>query len=384
MTSETSLGARILEAVRSGKAAKNARLAAARGVLPLEPAELVRLQIELLADPEPEIVAAAQASLGALGQADAAALAADPATATEVLAFFAAYPTHFRDAATVLAGSRRIPAAALRTIASSSLPDAVARLVGNQEALGTDPELGALLAANPALAGADRQRLLDYLDELAKQKAPAPAAAGAPDAALDTPADLAPARDPFLAALGIDAEVEALLPQLDFEFGLGELADRSELLGELEDADDSTLYQKLQTMKVGQKLRLALFGGQEARLLLIRDSNRLVSCAVVKNPKFTVNEAEFAAKSRNVNQDVYRLIARHRDFSQLYAIQIALVKNPRCPADLALGYVPQLNDRDLKLMLKNRNVGEAIRRTAKKIIEAREARRRVRLVPGKH
>ena len=124
-----------------------------------------------------------------------------------------------------------------------------------------------------------------------------------------------------------------------------------------------------------QKLRVALFGTRQERTLLVRDSNRVVATAVVKNPKFTEQEADAVSKSRNVNQDVLRLIARHRDFSKAYSIQHNLVCNPRCPVEISFRLVPRLNERDLKLLLKNRNVPEGVRRHAQKTTQARQARR---------
>jgi len=104
----------------------------------------------------------------------------------------------------------------------------------------------------------------------------------------------------------------------------------------------------------------------------------------VKNPKFTEQEAEAVSNSRNVCDEVLRLVARHRDFGNNYQIQHNLVRNPRCPVEIAMNLVTRLNDKDLKLLLKNRNVSEAVRRQAKRILEAREARRKVRLRTGKH
>jgi hypothetical protein len=117
---------------------------------------------------------------------------------------------------------------------------------------------------------------------------------------------------------------------------------------------------------------------------LVRDSNRLVAAAVVKNPKFTEQEAEAVSKSRNVNDVVIRLIARHKDFGSSYSIQHNLVRNPRCPVDLALAFMTRLNDKDIVMLAKNRNVSEAVRRHAKKLFDSREERRRVRSPGKKH
>jgi len=379
VTSPSGPGARIVAAVRAGTAPRPARLAAARGALPLDPGELVLLQALLARDDDREIAESAERSLAELAPETALALAGDQGTAPEVLAFLAAGAGRWPAASATLAGRRDLAPECYRALAATGDGEPLDMLALNQEALAGDPGLGALLAANPALPGQARARLLDFLDELAKE-----AEAAAPPEVPEAPFDGAPppARDPFLASLGIDAEVEALLPQLDLDLGM--LADRSELLGEPEDGDDVSLITRLAKMNVGQKLRAALFGSREERSILVRDTNRLVACSVVKNPKFTVTEADQAAKSRNISTDVLRLIARHRDFGKAYAIQKNLVVNPRCPADIALNLVAVLNDHDLKLMIRNRNLGEAVRRQAKKVHEVREDRKRVRVTPGKH
>ena len=60
------------------------------------------------------------------------------------------------------------------------------------------------------------------------------------------------------------------------------------------------------------------------------------------------------------------------------------MRNPRCPLELAAGFTQTLNDRDLKLLLKNRNISEAVRRQATRVVDMREARRRVRMPVTNH
>jgi hypothetical protein len=381
VTSSSGPGSRIVAAVRAGTAPRPARLAAARGALPLDPGDLVLLQALLERDGDPEIAEAAARSLAELDPGTALALAGEPQAAREVLTLLAAGAGRWPAAAATLAGRRDLAPECYRALATAADGEPLEMLAHNQEALSADPGLGPLLVANPALTGQGRARLLDFLDELAKLY-PAPAAAAESGPAAAPEGVPPPARDPFLASLGIDAEVEALLPQLDLDLGM--LADRSELLGEPEEGDDVSLISRLAKMNVGQKLRAALFGSRGERSILVRDSNRLVACSVVKNPKFTVTEADQVAKSRNVSTDVLRLIARHRDFGKAYTIQKNLVVNPRCPPDIALNLVAVLNDHDLKLMVRNRNLGEAVRRQAKKVFQVREDRKRVRVMPGKH
>lgn len=382
MTTATELSGKILDSIRAGTAPRQARLAAARGALPLSLGELVHLQILLTQDAEADIAATAKGALSALGADDVLPVAEDGECAVEVLEWLAANAARWPEAAVHLASHSRLGVEGRRHLARTDIGDALARLAANHQALRSDPELGPLLSENPALPKEVHSRLLDFLEEIAKRPAQAPSetpAEGDDEAGVDETA-APPARDPFLASLGIDAEVEALLPELDID--VGDLAERSELLGEVGPDDNVSLISKLSKMKVGQKLRVALFGTREERALLVRDSNRIVATSVIKNPKFTEQEAESVANSRNVSEDVLRLIAMHREFGKAYKIQHSLIRNPRVPVEMATRLVPSLREQDLKLLARNRNVKEAVRRRAKKQLEILGERRRVR-VPGK-
>ncbi len=372
-TTTEDLGARIVASIRGGSAPRNARMAAARGALPLERAELLRLQILLLEDGDDEIRAAAETSLAAVEPADAVAVAGDEETDPDVLVWIALSYARWPEAACKVAESARVDPRLLHPLASCSLPGVLDALAQNQRLLARDPELGIILRDNAALRRETQARLLDFLDEIEKIRPEEPEDSSAVEDLLDIPL----ARDPFLASLGIDAELEALLPELDID--IGQLTERSELLGGLDDGDDRGLIARIAAMKVGQKLKLALFGTREERSVLIRDTNRIVSTSVVKNPKFSETEAAAVSNSRNVNDEVLRLVARHREYGQIYAIRHNLVRNPRCPSEVALPLVATLRELDLKLLVKNRNVGEAIRRQSKKLIEIMQQRRRVRL-----
>jgi hypothetical protein len=371
----------LFERLLAGDVPRTARLAAARGALPLSPIELAQIQVQFLSDADSELAQTARESLAMLPIDQAIGLANDLDCPAVVLDYLAEHATLWAGVGPVLAGRPKLTEAAAMALANSQDSETLSNLAWNQVVIGAHPQLGSHLSQNPALPERARGRLIDLLEELDKAEARRHAAA-APAETPDELAGLQPARDPFLAALGVDAEVEALLPMLELD--IGELAERSELIGGPEDDDDASVLNRLSRMNVGQKLRVALFGTSSERAILVRDSNRLVAAAVVKNPKFTEQEAEAVSKSRNVNDVVIRLIARHKDFGSSYSIQHNLVRNPRCPVDLSLAFMTRLNDKDIVMLAKNRNVSEAVRRHAKKLFESREERRRVRSPGKKH
>ena len=124
------------------------------------------------------------------------------------------------------------------------------------------------------------------------------------------------------------------------------------------DGSDSirSLFQKIQTMSVSEKLDLARKASKEARSILIRDSNKLVQLAVVNSPKITESEILAMASSRQVNDDVLKEIAMNKEWLRNYQVRLALVNNPKTPLSIAMAQVTYLNRRDLSLLAKSKGV----------------------------
>ena len=152
---------------------------------------------------------------------------------------------------------------------------------------------------------------------------------------------------------------------------------------ELTPKDRETLIQKIGRMTVVEKIKAALTGNMETRSLLIRDSNKIISRAVLQSPKISDTEAESYAAAKNVSEEVLRLIATNRKFMKTYVVMRALVNNPRAPIDVTMPLIGRMNDRDLKGLSLNRNVPEVIRSMAIKMIKQKEDATKPKL-PGKH
>jgi|MudIll2142460700_1097286.scaffolds.fasta_scaffold25185_1 hypothetical protein len=128
------------------------------------------------------------------------------------------------------------------------------------------------------------------------------------------------------------------------------------------------IIQAVQRMTTPQKIKLALSGGKDARGLLIRESNKQVSVAVVENPRITDGEIEFFAQSTNLAEDVMRKIGMNSEWTKKYSIARALVNNPKCPAGISMQFVSRMHDKDLALLEKSRNVSEAVRSAARGLL----------------
>jgi hypothetical protein len=135
-----------------------------------------------------------------------------------------------------------------------------------------------------------------------------------------------------------------------------------------------TVLQRVSKLNVGQRIKLGFIGGKEERALLIRDTARLVQNAVLSSPKLTDAEAESFAASKNLQENVFREIARQRRFLKLYPVVRNLTNNPRCPLDISLTLVKTLHVYDLKSLRHNKNVPDTIRKVAAKLYTEKATR----------
>jgi hypothetical protein len=120
------------------------------------------------------------------------------------------------------------------------------------------------------------------------------------------------------------------------------------------------LYARIAMMTITQKIRRATLGNGAERMLLVRDSNRLVATAAATSPLLNESEAARIAASRSVSEDVLRIIAQNRDFTRSYQIKLCLIQNPRTPFTFSSRLIPHLRDNDLRTLSKSRNVPGAI------------------------
>ena len=132
------------------------------------------------------------------------------------------------------------------------------------------------------------------------------------------------------------------------------------------------MLQTIQGLRMGEKLQLALRGSHEIRAILLRDTNPQVMNAVLNNPKITDTEIELLAKQKTTSIDIIREIARKKEWIKNYQIIFALVSNSKTPVGIALKHIKILRIKDLAKLGIDKNVPDAIRSTAKKLIEARK------------
>ncbi len=147
---------------------------------------------------------------------------------------------------------------------------------------------------------------------------------------------------------------------------LGHLAQA--MVEESEAGQDTNLYALIQQMNIVQKVKLARLGNKEARGLLVRDRNKVVAVAAVSSPKLSDNEVVTIAQSRNVCDEVLRVVSSNRQWTRNYKVKLSLATNPRTPQPTAMKFVNFLQDSDLRAIVKSKDVPTAISTHARRIL----------------
>jgi hypothetical protein len=127
-------------------------------------------------------------------------------------------------------------------------------------------------------------------------------------------------------------------------------------------------FQRLIGMTPAEKMMEALKGDREARMLLVRDRNRVVYSAVLSSPKLTDGDIQTFAALRNVSPEVLRQIGAKREWTKKYNIRLELVRNPLTPIEISMQQIARLSSMDLKRLTRDRNVPEQVRRQATKLV----------------
>ncbi len=184
----------------------------------------------------------------------------------------------------------------------------------------------------------------------------------------------------FMGQMDLMKEVEAV----DDSLFPGELLE--DLMGgkALTAEEKGSFFNMVKNMSVAEKVKLALLGNKEARDILIREQNKMILRALMKNPRIQVSEVSNMASSKSVNDEVLRLISQNREWMRTYSIKKDLVFNPRTPQPLAIKLYRVLRENDIKTLSKSKDVSSTISRLAKRHIQELEKKRKKARDGGGH
>lgn len=399
MSTESTSTNPVVQAVLSGKAPAPARMAAARGLLPLAQHELLEVLVALAGDADEAVASAASATLAGQEPDALASVAASDEAAPSVLSYLASRPDSPRPVQEALAQNSATPDEAVEALARATREAAVLEIITiNQQRLIRAPGLIEAVLQNPArTADAERRARETQREFFEKER-------GARQIADE------------MRARGMSAAAEFVESAVSFEEGGVSLDDAWVIAEHIEvddvDVDDSwlpserieefldetheqraanferiinetraeagevepervSLIRRIMFMKVKDRVKLGMKGDREARSILIRDANKVVATAVIHNPRITDQEIEAISAMRTVSDEVLRLISLSRQWARSYTVVHNLARNPRTPITSAMNILPRLHAKDLKALSQNRNVSENVRRQAYRLSAVR-------------
>jgi len=390
--------ARTIDLIRNSQLPSNLMQFAACGALSVPPAETIEILVHLALHNK-IWGARARMTLAGWDEKTSRAAAADPATSPEVLRYFVD-PDNLRPAllpaladnpsvseealdALAVSGSRSVVETLMKSARVMSSPRLVQALQSNPslrpnelDEIGKEPpasetgpaaEPGESESLHEAVESAVAKYLEENAAELAAEKdKPFQPIEIAHEEATHEHEGLEAAREvqpqPAESAASANADATAIAQRKAAAAAIAVHAKKHPHPGH-EEKRDSTL-QKIAKLDIKGRIALAMRGTKEERSILIRDSTKLVSLAVLDSPKVSDAEVEAFALQKNVLESVLRAIPMKRKYAKNYSIMRNLVFNPRTPLDLSLGLMKNLLIHDLKNLSGNKEVSDTIRKLA--------------------
>ncbi len=322
-------------------APRDAQLAAARGALPLAGKDFLTVLFFLCRSTDADIKKNAVKTLRELPATILAGVLKDSTLHPQLLELLVRARTPDAELMGAVIMHPSITNKTLLYLAHKADQDVLERLAGNQNKLHEYPEIVEAIIANPNASKGLKFKL--GWQEPASE--PDAAAAEEPDASNDAGDD------------SVDEE--------------GRSQEELEALVQEADQEGLSKYQIALELKVAEKIKMGLTGDKEWRSLMIKQSNKLIQAAVLKNPRITDGEVLMIAKNKTSSEDLIRMILLNKDWMKLYEIKKALITHPKTPPPKAMRLVPMLVMKDIKELAKSRQVSTLISTAARKELELR-------------
>jgi hypothetical protein len=390
----------VIQTIVSGAAPRPARLAAARGLLPLAQAELLEALIHLRTDGDEEVAGAAQATLDEQQPNDLLSAARAGDTGPGVLGYLASLATGSRELHEAVLDHGNTPDDAVALLAGNSPDGSLLEMITlNQQRLIRAPQIIDAILLNPACTPEAERRAKETREEFFEKERGArqiaeelrargnSAAAEFFESAESSPlAGTMSLNDAWLIAQHIEVSdadiddswlarefIEEMMVETPEQIAANAQAvlNAESLEGDIS-PERISLIRRIMFMTVKDRIKLGLKGDREARGILVRDTNKVVATAVMHNPRLSDKEVENIAAMRTVSDEVLRLIGRNRAWARSYPIIHNLVRNPRAPLATAVQILPRIRTKDLQSISLNRNVSDAVRRQALRLSEVRK------------
>lgn len=355
-------------------------------MLPLSNEEMLEALVALGSDSDEEVRGLVGATMKTLDAASYVSLAADDNATPEVLGFLLIWDMSPKEVLEAAVFNKNAPDEALAEVARRTGHAHIIEAISlKQQSLIKSPAIIEAILANPARTPEAERRAREVQQEFFEKQFGAKQVAReqqVQDVAKsgEVPGTVKIGSIQDLISLGLIEEGidDSLVDEYEGEYGpfdsvVGPILQPEDLerMTTGDEADGVSLpperlpvFQQIAIMSIKARVMLAIKGTREARMILVRDPNRIVASAVLRNPRLTDTEVEAISAMKTAPDDVLRQIGQNRAWVRSYAVIHNLVRNPRVPIATSLGLLNRIQTRDLRILGSNKNVPDVIRTTA--------------------
>jgi hypothetical protein len=145
---------------------------------------------------------------------------------------------------------------------------------------------------------------------------------------------------------------------------------------ELRRIAEELILARIGQLPLGQKMTLARRGSARVAAALLLNGVEQVVPLALENPRLTESQVLKVLARDDVPPHVVDALARHRKWSILYNVRMALVRQPLTPLGRVLSFLPDLTLRDLDELCAAKSLSPAMRDYLRREVAGRSRRQR--------
>ncbi len=330
----------------AGTAPKQVRMLIAGGMVPIPSAALLEMLILLLKDSDPDISGKAAKTINDWDQEEIGAILSDPGCDPSILEHFSRSAATDRIQGAILSNPST-PDATVFSLARTVPAHLLEMILDNRVRIIRSPDILSSVRLNPE----STPEVLRIVHEIEVEF-------------------LGTKKTEY--AVGQESEPEIAAPSA-FELQPDAIEENLSLDGLPAEPESrqNEIIKRLSTLSMRERMRYALFGNREIRMVLVRDTNKEIARSVLRSPKITDGEVEAISAMRGVTEDVLREIGQNRAWTKSYTVVQNLVRNPKTPPAISQNLLFRLRTPELLQLSRDRSVPDAVRYNASRALRQR-------------
>jgi len=345
------------------------RMMASKGMMPLPPADQVAVLYQLHLDADAMIAGSSRATASGLPEKLLSGTLADPNLDPRILHFFGERCFDKPNVFDAIALNPSVADSTLAMLGAKGDARGVDQIAQNEQRLLRHPEIIAAMYMNRKA----RMSTIDRVVELAvRNHVRVPGLACWDEVARALTGGVSSANEDDLfheVAVALSTNDDAALTTGDLERDLTDEEEQRRLDDAKKLVDEKRI--PFARLSIPAKIRVATLGDAYARSMAIRDPVKIVSMAAIKSPGLSDMEAAAYARNQALAEEVIAHIARRREWTKMYAVKVALCRNPKTPIAESAKLLPFLREKDLVSIGKSRGVSSAVVAQARKLMSQR-------------